>query len=118
MKTSWKLSAAGFVLATLGAGGSPVLAQEAPAAEADRGGSDIIVTANRRDQSLQDVPVTLQAFSTDTLSKLNVTTINDLLKYTPNVTFSNNGPGQGAIFMRGLSAGHNWRFPERCALSR
>jgi iron complex outermembrane recepter protein len=108
MKTSWKLSAAGFVLATLGAGGSPVLAQEAPAAEADRAVGavgDIIVTANRRDQSLQDVPVTLQAFSTDTLSKLNVTTINDLLKYTPNVTFSNNGPGQGAIFMRGLSAG-------------
>jgi iron complex outermembrane recepter protein len=105
MKTNWKLSAAGFVLATLGAGGSPVLAQQAPAAEADRDGSDIIVTANRRDQSLQDVAATLQAFNTDTLAKLNVTTINDLLKYTPNVTFSNNGPGQGAIFMRGLSAG-------------
>ena len=29
----------------------------------------------------------------------------DLLKYTPNVTFSGNGPGQGNIFMRGLSSG-------------
>ncbi len=66
---------------------------------------EIIVTANRRDQSLQDVPMTLQALSADSLSKLNVTTFNDLLKYTPNVTFGNNGPGQGAIFMRGLSAG-------------
>jgi outer membrane receptor protein involved in Fe transport len=66
---------------------------------------EIIVTANRRDQSLQDVPMTLQALSSDSLSKLNVTTFNDLLKYTPNVTFGSNGPGQGAIFMRGLSAG-------------
>ena len=105
MKSSWKLSAAVFVLATMGAGATPVLAQEAPAAEEDRGDTDITVTANRRDQSLQDVPMTLQAFSTETLGKLNISTFNDLLKYTPNVTFSNNGPGQGAIFMRGLSAG-------------
>ena len=42
---------------------------------------------------------------TDTLSELNITSINELIKYTPNVTFSNNGPGNGAIFMRGLSAG-------------
>ncbi|MFM7028204.1 MAG: TonB-dependent receptor [Chakrabartia sp.] len=67
--------------------------------------ADIVVTATRRDESIQDVALTLQAFGTETLSKLNVSTINDLLKYTPNVTFSNNGPGQGAIFMRGLSAG-------------
>jgi len=66
---------------------------------------DIIVTAQRRDESIQKVPLTIQAFSGDTLSKLNVVTFNDLLKYTPNVTYSNNGPGQGAIFMRGLSSG-------------
>jgi iron complex outermembrane recepter protein len=106
MKSSWKLSTAVIVLAALGAGGAPAWAQKAtPAADEDKSGADIVVTANRRDQSAQDVPMTLQAFSTDTLAKLNVTTFNDLLKYTPNVTFSNNGPGQGAIFMRGLSAG-------------
>ncbi len=106
MKSRWKLSAAVFVVAALGAGGAPAFAQTAaPAAEADRGASDIVVTATRRDQSLQDVPLTLQAFTTDTLSKLNVTSFTDLLKYTPNVTFGNNGPGAGAIFMRGLSAG-------------
>ncbi|EGD58640.1 TonB-dependent receptor [Novosphingobium nitrogenifigens DSM 19370] len=67
--------------------------------------TEIIVTAQRRNESLQSVPMTLQALSGDTLSKLNVTTFNDLLKYTPNVTFGSNGPGQGAIFMRGLSTG-------------
>lgn len=76
-------------------------AADAPAANSD----EIIVTAQRRDQSIQDVPLTIQAFSGNTLSKLNVTTFNEFIKYTPNVTFGNNGPGNGAIFMRGLSAG-------------
>ncbi len=34
-----------------------------------------------------------------------MTTFDDVLKYLPNVTFSSNGPGQGNIYMRGLSAG-------------
>ena len=65
----------------------------------------IVVTATRRNESIQNVPMTLQALSGDALSKLNVSNFNDLLKYTPNVTFASNGPGQGAIFMRGLSTG-------------
>jgi iron complex outermembrane recepter protein len=70
---------------------------------ADSGGlQEVIVTANRRAENLQDVPITIQAISGDTLKQLNVTGFNDLLKYTPNVTFSGNGPGTGNIFMRGL----------------
>ena len=113
LKASWKKSSAIVAIAVLGAGATPAFAQDSaqaaskPADEqaSGRGDADIVVTATRRDQSQQDVPMTLQAFSTETLSRLNVTTFNDLLKYTPNVTFSNNGPGSGAIFMRGLSAG-------------
>ncbi len=107
MKTALKLSSGMVLVSLLTLGASPALAQSASAEgeQASRDDAQIIVTATRRDQSLQDVPMTLQAFSTDTLSKLNVTSIEGLLKYTPNVTFSNNGPGQGAIFMRGLSAG-------------
>ena len=104
MKASLKFTTAALALATLGAGAVPAFAQDS-GASSDTSLSDIVVTANRRDESIQDVALTIQAFGTETLSKLNVSTINDLLKYTPNVTFSNNGPGQGAIFMRGLSAG-------------
>lgn len=104
MKSRFMLSCAAAAVA-LGSG-EVALAQAAPQADASAINSDVIVvTAQRRDQSIQDVPLTLQAFSTDTLSKLNVTNIDGLLRYTPNVTFSNNGPGQGAIFLRGLSAG-------------
>ncbi len=66
---------------------------------------EIIVTATRRNESLQKVPLTIQAFTGDTLAQLNVKNFNDLIKYTPNVTFGNNGPGAGAIFLRGLSTG-------------
>ena len=65
----------------------------------------VIVSAERRDQSVENVPSTVQAFTGQTLSDLNVTTFHDLLKFTPNVTYGNNGPGQGEITMRGLSNG-------------
>ena len=80
MKAKWSLSTAVFVLAAMGAGGAPAYAQTAPVtaapAEDDVRTADIVVTANRRNQALQDVPMTLQAFSTETLSKLNITTFN------------------------------------------
>ena len=105
MKSYLKISTAAIVLAALGAGSAPAFAQEVEASSDEAAPGDIVVTANRRDQSLRDVPMTIQAFGTDTLSELNISSINELVKYTPNVTFSNNGPGNGAIFMRGLSAG-------------
>ncbi len=107
IKTSFLLSAAMFI----GLGSGQAIAADAsaaavPAADADSvPASEIIVTAQRRNESIQSVPMTLQALSGATLSQLNVTNFNDLLKFTPNVTFASNGPGQGAIFMRGLSAG-------------
>jgi len=65
----------------------------------------VVVTAQRRRETVQKVPMTIQAFTGSTLTKLNVTSLDSLLKYTPNVTFNNNGPGEGNIYMRGLSAG-------------
>jgi iron complex outermembrane receptor protein len=66
---------------------------------------EIIVTAQRRSESMQNVPISMQAFTEKSLGELNVTTFDDYIKYLPNVTSANNGPGQNEIFMRGLSAG-------------
>ena len=63
---------------------------------------EVIITASRGAEKLQDVPITIQAITGDQLKQLNVVSFNDLLKYTPNVTFSGNGPGTGNIFIRGL----------------
>ena len=66
---------------------------------------EITVTAQRRTENAQNVPIAIQALTAETLNQLSVTTFNDYVKYLPNVTAPNNGPGQGNIFMRGLSVG-------------
>ena len=81
-------------------------AEPVAAADANGGGlEEIVVTAQRRSESMQNVPIAMQAFTSQTLSQLNVSTLDDYIKFLPNVTTANNGPGQNEVFMRGLSAG-------------
>ena len=56
--------------------------------------SEIVVTAQRRAESIQNVPITIQALTTETISQLNVTTFEDFVKYLPNVTASGVVPGK------------------------
>ncbi|MFI4886053.1 MAG: TonB-dependent receptor [Steroidobacterales bacterium] len=65
----------------------------------------VIVTAQRREQNIQDVPITIQAMTGKTLQSLNVQTFADYVKYLPNVSTGSQGPGMGTLFMRGLSTG-------------
>jgi iron complex outermembrane recepter protein len=65
---------------------------------------DVLVTANRRSESMQDVPITMQALTGEALAQLNVQTFDDYIKFLPNVTTAGQGPGQNQIYMRGLSA--------------
>ncbi len=103
MKVNHKLTYA--ILAALSAhAGVSHAAGEASVAPTS-GIEEVVVTAQRRSESVQDVPITIQAITGAQLSQLNVSTFDDVLKYLPNVTFSSNGPGQGNIYMRGLSAG-------------
>src|ERR1700730_2841324 len=67
--------------------------------------AEITVTAQRRSQNIQDVPISMQALTSETLQQLNIATFDDYVKYLPNVTTASNGPGQNEVFMRGLSAG-------------
>jgi len=66
---------------------------------------EVVVTAQRRAENVQNVPIAIQAFSGETLQQLNVSTFEDLIKHLPNVSGGSQGPGQVQIFMRGLSAG-------------
>ncbi len=76
----------------------------APAGDASQLAT-IIVTAQRRSENIQDVPISMQALTSQSLRQLNIQTFDDYVKYLPNVTAANNGPGQNEIFMRGVSAG-------------
>ena len=64
---------------------------------------EVIVTAERRAESVQDVPITIQALTAETLTQLNVKTFDDFVKYLPNVTAAGYGPGQSNVFIRGLA---------------
>jgi iron complex outermembrane recepter protein len=67
--------------------------------------TEVVVTAERRSENLQNVPITIQALTAETLTQLNVTTFEDYLKFVPNVSIASWGPGQDLIVMRGLSSG-------------
>src|SRR5215469_339280 len=99
MKTKYLISCA---IGTLVSGIAAAQAQQMAAATTIE---TVVVSATRRDESVQEVPNTVQAFTGQTLSDANVLTLDSLLRYTPNVTYGNNGPGQGEIIMRGLSNG-------------
>jgi iron complex outermembrane receptor protein len=104
MNSNPKLS---YAIAAILSGTSVGISHAATATDASDSDSiqEITVTAQRRSQSIQDVPITIQAITGDQLKTLNVSTFDDLIRYTPNITFSGNGPGGGNIFMRGLSSG-------------
>ena len=91
-------------------GGTSVAAsaqEQATSTETTAGGGigEVIVTAQRRSENLQDVPISMQALTSETLKQLNISTFDDYVRFLPNVTAASNGPGQNEIFMRGVSAG-------------
>jgi outer membrane receptor protein involved in Fe transport len=67
--------------------------------------AEITVTAQRRAESIQAVPITVEALTGDALSQLNVSNVDDFIKYLPNVTLPSVGPAQGEFVIRGLSVG-------------
>lgn len=60
---------------------------EAQVLPADNGASEIIVTAQRREQKLQDVPVSIAAFSGERLREMGAGNISDVISQTPGVRF-------------------------------
>ncbi|MFK7916105.1 MAG: TonB-dependent receptor [Pseudomonadales bacterium] len=80
--------------------------QAAQAAEIDRSGviEEVIVTSRRRDESQQDVPLSVTAFGTEAIERLKPTTLRDFDGLAPNVYIGMNtaGPGASALFIRGV----------------
>jgi len=84
-------------------------AAEAPAATADsqpEGAAalgDIVVTATRKQESVQKVPISVQALSMDKLEAHQVSNFNDYVALLPSVSFDTLGPGRTNLFFRGIS---------------
>jgi iron complex outermembrane recepter protein len=76
--------ATGIALGALAS--TPVFAQSAKPAAEEAGSSDIIVTARRTDERLQDVPVAVTAFGATALAERRISSETDLQTATPGLT--------------------------------
>jgi outer membrane receptor protein involved in Fe transport len=64
---------------------------------------EIVVTATKREENLQDVAVSVQAIGEQRLDALNIANFDDYIRYLPNVNSAGRGPGQSSIFVRGMA---------------
>lgn len=95
----------GLRLALLGTIGgvlfaAPALAQDASADE-DGSGNEIIVTAQKREQNVQDVPISMSVISGDTLSDMGIKDMTEIDRFVPNF-FVQSTPGNNAFYLRGI----------------
>jgi iron complex outermembrane recepter protein len=73
---------------------------------------EIIVTAQKRTENMQDVPVSIQALNNETLQQLHIRNFSDYVQMLPSVTMSQGagggagaGPGFSTVYMRGVTTG-------------
>jgi outer membrane receptor protein involved in Fe transport len=78
-----------------------------PAAAQDDEGPVIIVTAQKIEQNLQDVPASVTALGTERLEDLQVNDLQDVVKFLPSVTIQTSGPGFSQVYFRGVASGEN-----------
>ncbi len=65
----------------------------------------IVVTAQKRSENLQDVPVSILAFGEAKLEELQVSNFTDYVKYLPSVSFQTTSPGFSNVYFRGVASG-------------
>jgi len=78
-----------------GAVATPAMAQEVL--------EELVVTATKRAESMQDIPIAVQAMGAEQLEDENIQTFADYVKYLPSVNFGGRGPGQNEIYIRGAA---------------
>jgi iron complex outermembrane recepter protein len=66
---------------------------------------EVVVTAQKRTENLQDVPISIQAMGTKKLEELNVKNFDDYAKYLPSLSFQTAGPSFEHSYMRGVVSG-------------
>ncbi|WP_299592649.1 TonB-dependent receptor [uncultured Microbulbifer sp.] len=92
-----------FTLSTLSAAiaVTTALSGAAQAAEIE----EVVVTAQKRAENLQDVPIAISAFTGDSMKAMGVKNLTDLGKFTPGVEMNNDTPLQPTYSVRGIETG-------------
>ena len=93
--------------------GTPAPADTGDAAAASQSTSlaEVVVTARKRTENLQDVPISIDVFTSKDLQNLAITQFDDYASKTPSISFVSAGPGTQTFVMRGVSDGSNPNYP-------
>jgi outer membrane receptor protein involved in Fe transport len=90
----------------------PVFAQDAgqakpPAAQKQKTTTleTVTVTAQKRTENLQKVPISIQVLGTEKIEQLHISNFDDYVKYLPSVAYQSIAPGFSEIYMRGIASG-------------
>ena len=111
--TDTRLRAAMLALMATTALATPAFAQTTPATQppasppAAEGTdqSEIIITATKREENLQNVPISVQVLGTKRLDQLNISNFEQYTRQLPSVSFQTAQPGITVVYMRGVATG-------------
>ena len=83
---------------------APITAPIVLAEESSRAMEEVVVTSRRKDESVQDVPLSVTAFGQEAIDQIKPTTLRDFDGLVPNVYIGMNtaGPGASALYIRGV----------------
>ena len=110
----WTWAASGAALLTASAavmGAAQAFAADAPSATVQ----ELVVTAQKREENVQRVPLSIQLLTSQRLQQLQVENFQDYVKFLPSVAFSASSlsgagggtPGIGNVYMRGVASGND-----------
>jgi outer membrane receptor protein involved in Fe transport len=88
-------------LAPLLAGYAPIQVQ---AQQSPMGLDEVIVTAQKREQILQDVPISVQALGQTKLENLKIDNFDEFMQFLPSASFVTLRPGFAQVYMRGVAS--------------
>jgi iron complex outermembrane recepter protein len=93
---------------------APSLAADADNTSAG-GLQEIIVTARKREENLQEVPLSIDVFSKKDMQNLGIAGFEDYAEKVPSISFISIGPGTQLFVMRGVSDGSNPNYANTSA---
>ncbi len=99
-----------LAIASVLSGGAVIPATAVHAASPGSEGStlqEIVVTAQKRAENLQKVPISIDVFTGKDLKNLAISQFEDYASRTPSISFVSAGPGTQTFVMRGVSDGSN-----------
>ena len=101
------ISPLAIAIASILYGGSALVPAPARAENNTTMLEEVVVTARKRAETIQEIPASIDVFSKESIEKLAITQFEDYANRSPSISFISAGPGSQYFFMRGASDGSN-----------